>query len=482
MTRINTNVDSLVALNNLNRANAQLGVTLTRLSTGTRVNRGADDPAGLFAGEFLRSQISQLNSAVQNNNRANNVLSTADSSLGQISDLLNGIQGILTTSANKGVLSDQELSANQSAIDSAVFSINRIAQTTSFAGRKLLDGSLGFQLSGLAAFDGTNATFTDVKVNVANFDINNSSISVTVTLTTAAARATLNATATTAASDSTILVIGNRGSATVNIGNGQNVAAAINNFSDVTGVSASGTQLRSIDYGKDQFVKVSNKIGSLLNFAEQQTFGTDAVGTINGNSFSAKGLTASLKTASLDVDVTFSSGTANGTAASFQVVSGGAKFQLGQKIDTASQINVGLQSFDASSLGTVFADTTGVQNRFLSSLVTGGANDLRNSQSQTQTVGKLAIASSIVDTALLQVTAARSRIGAIQSNTIQTNLAALSVTLENVSAARSQIVDTDFAQETANLTRQQIIVQAGTSTLAIANARPQSVLSLLGSR
>jgi flagellin len=455
---------------------------LTRLSTGTRINSGKDDPAGLFAGEFLGQEVTSIKSAISNNNRANNVIGTADAALGQIAGLLNDVQGILTTSANKGVLSQEELDANQSSVDSAIQSIDRIAGTTQFAGRKLLDGSLGFQLSGVNRFDNGNATFTDVKVNLANFNSNNSAISVQVTLTTRASQATLNTTAVTAAADSTIELVGNKGAVTINIGSGQSVQAAVNGVSDVTGVTASGTLLRSVDYGKDAFVKVNNRIGGLISQSELTDQGTDAVGTINGFAFSAVGLKASLKSSNLDLDVTFSAGAANASTATFTVESGGAKFQLGQRIDQASQINIGLQSFSSSSLGSVYTDTAGTkQNRLLASLLTGGSNDLRNSQSATVTTGKFGIASDIVSNSLRQVTAVRSRLGSIQKNTIETNLTSLQVTLENVSAAKSQITDTDFAEETANLTRQQIIVQAGTSALAIANSRPQGVLSLLRS-
>lgn len=481
MSRINTNVDSIIAFNNLNRANNNLGVTLTRLSTGTRVNSSRDDPAGLFAGEFLRQELTSINSAIQNNNRANNVLSTADANLGQIADLLNGIQGLLTTSANKGVLSEEELRANQSQIDAAIGSVNRISQTAQFAGKKLLDGSLGFQLSGLNRFDAGNATFTNVQVNVANFDANQNPITVQVTLTTRASQATVTVSSLTAGADSTIEVVGNRGSITLNIGSGQSVQAAVNGVSDVTGVTASGTLLRSIDYGRDSLVKITNRVGSLISTSETSDLGSDAVGTINGNAFSANGLTANLQTVNLDVSVTFSAGAANGSISTFQVTSGGARFQLGQKIDIANQINIGLSSFQAISLGSIYRESGGtLQNRTLASLLTGGTNDLLNSTSSTTTAGKLGIAADIVSDALRQVTNTRSRIGSIQANTIAANLQTLSVTQENISAARSAIVDTDFALETANLTRQQIIVQASTSAQAIANSRPQAVLTLLG--
>jgi flagellin len=144
MTRINTNVSSLVARNTLGRSNAALEQALTRLSTGLRINTGKDDPAGLIASENLRSDITSVKRAISNTDRANQVIATADSALGQVSSLLNDIRGLVTESANAGALSDAQIAANQAQIDSSLDALNRIAQTTTFQGRKLLDGSLDF--------------------------------------------------------------------------------------------------------------------------------------------------------------------------------------------------------------------------------------------------------------------------------------------------------------------------------------------------
>ena len=478
MSRINTNVDSLIALNSLSRTNTQLGTSLTRLSTGIRVNSGKDDPAGLISGQFLGSEINATRSAIQNNNRANSVLSTADSALGEVNNLLEGIRGILTTSANKGVLSQEEINANQSAIDAAVFSINRIANNTQFAGKKLLDGSLGFQTTGLGRTDISGATFTDVKINLANFDAAGTAISVNVTLSTQAAQASFALAQTTASTDSTIEVIGNRGTATVKVGSGQAVLAAINSVSDVTGVIATGSSsvfLNSLDYGSKSFVTVNNVVGGLIGGATVSAKGVNAEGTINGQAFAGDGLNAVLKAANLDVELTFGTSIAANSNSTFNVTAGGAKLQLGLQLDNSGSYNLGLEAFTAASLGTTFVDSLGnLQDRTISSITTGGQNAL------TAATDKTATAVDIVNKAIAQVSTARSRIGSLQSNTIETNLRALQVSQENLSSARSQIIDTDFAAETANLTRLQILVQAGTSSLAIANSRPQSVLSLLG--
>src|SRR6476620_6696442 len=159
MTRINTNVSSLVAQKTLARSNTSLQESLTRLSTGLRINTGKDDPAGLIASEVLRSDIVSVQNAITNSQRADQLIATADSALGQVSSLLNDIRGLVSQAANTGALSDDQIAANQLQIDSSLEAIDRISQTTSFQGRRLLDGSLGFVNSDAGTFS-TNATGT----------------------------------------------------------------------------------------------------------------------------------------------------------------------------------------------------------------------------------------------------------------------------------------------------------------------------------
>ena len=109
MTRINTNVSSLIAQNTLSRNNNDLSQSLQRLSTGLRINSGADDPAGLIASENLRRDITDIERAVSNSERAGQLIATADSALGQVSSLLNDIRGLVTEAANTGVLSDEQV-------------------------------------------------------------------------------------------------------------------------------------------------------------------------------------------------------------------------------------------------------------------------------------------------------------------------------------------------------------------------------------
>jgi flagellin len=184
MSRINTNVSSLIAQKTLSRSNGQLQEALSRLSTGVRINSGKDDPAGLIASENLRRDITSSQRAITNTERATQLISTADSALGQISNLLNDIRGLVTEAANTGVLSSEQIAANQLQVDSSLEAIDRIAQVTTFQGRKLLDGNLDF----LTSVGSGASSVVDLNIQKANLG-SAGSLNVSVDVSAAATRA-----------------------------------------------------------------------------------------------------------------------------------------------------------------------------------------------------------------------------------------------------------------------------------------------------
>jgi flagellin len=184
MSRINTNISSLIAQKTLSRSNEQLQQSLTRLSTGLRINTGKDDPAGLIASENLRRDITSANTAITNSQQADQLIATSDSALGQISGLLNDIRGLAVQAANTGVLSDEQIAANQLQVDSSLEAIDRIAKVTTFQGRKLLDGSLDFTKSYTAG----GSTVADLAINAANLGTTGA-LAVSVNISTAATQA-----------------------------------------------------------------------------------------------------------------------------------------------------------------------------------------------------------------------------------------------------------------------------------------------------
>ena len=237
MTRINTNIGATRGLRNLNKANNKLDTAIQRLSTGSQINSGKDNPSGLIGSEKLRFQVTTIEQSIKNSNRASNVIATADGALGEISGLLNQIRGLVQEGLNSGALSNTEIEANQLQIDTALSAINRISSNTTFGGDKLIDGSKGFNTSFSAA---NAAKVSDFQVNEALLGTN-SSISVNATVTSAAEKAELRYSGGDITSATTLEVSGGIGSQVLQFDAGStvaNVRDAINGVSESTGVSA----------------------------------------------------------------------------------------------------------------------------------------------------------------------------------------------------------------------------------------------------
>jgi len=156
MTRINNNAMALRAIRVLNQNQKKLNTSLERLSTGLAINCAADDPAGLIASEKLRSQKVALSAAINNCERASNMIAIADGTLNEVSSLLIDLTGIIVNTANSAAISEDEVKANQLMVDSILASINRLAATTEYNGKKLFNGSMGYYASGIAASAITN--------------------------------------------------------------------------------------------------------------------------------------------------------------------------------------------------------------------------------------------------------------------------------------------------------------------------------------
>ena len=478
MTTINTNIPALTAQMHLARSNRDLSTTLQRLSSGLRINRGADDPAGLIASESLRSEMASIARAIGNTERASNVIATAEGALSEAAALLVSIKELTVEAANSGALSRDEIEANQLQVDSAIDSITRIANATTFAGLHLLNGHLDYVTSGVANSAVGALDIYGAQIGTQDY------LSVRVSGVLSAQRGELYWHTSQVVNSVTLEIASNRGVEVFNFVSGfrhVNMVSAINAVTAATGVSAamavpadltSGVVFRSIDYGSDAFVSVRTLPSGSSNFttvdvgatATNRDAGRDVVATVNGTSTVGNGREITVNTTALDMAITLDAQFGAGNSTSFAITSGGANFQLGPHINTSEQVSVGIKSMVASRLGT----TT---NGFLNEVATGGAYSL--------VAGQTSQASNIIEEAIRQVAVLRGRLGAFEKNTLDTNLNSLNVTLENVTASESAIRDADFAAETAALTRSQILVSAGTSVLALANQTPQSVLALL---
>jgi flagellin len=465
MSTINTNLSSLIAQNNLSKNNATLNTSLQRLSTGLKINSGADDPAGLIAAENLKSQQAGINTALSNATRAGNVIGTAEGGLNEVSSLLTELQNLVGQSANTGGLSSDEVAANQLQVDSILNTVNRISNSTTFNGKQLLNGALSYTTSGVTA-----GAVSSVQVNAANIP-DKSAVNVLVNVIQSAQTGAITYTGTIGAGGATISVAGNTGTTQLSFASGTTVSGiknAINAVKASTGLSAqvSGSYVRinSTGYGSNAFVSVNTVSGTFAPSATQ-SYGRDAQVNVNGAAATVNGTSVSYR--SNDLDVSFNLGAStnktNG-ATNFYVTGGGATFQIGSTVSGTSTASIGVGSVSTSALGNQDVG-------FLSSLGTGGANSLSS--------GNLSAAQTILSTAVTQVSTLRGRLGAFQDYTLNSTSNSLNVALENSSAALSSIQDANFASETANLTRSQILVQASTTVLSTANSAPQNLLKLL---
>lgn len=467
MSRINTNVNSLIAQRALARNTESTSQSLQRLSTGLQINSGKDDPAGLIASENLRQEQTGITTAISNAQRAGNVIGTAEGGLSEVSGLLNQLQGLVGQSANSGGLSTDEIAANQSQVDTILSTINRIAGSTNFNGEKLLNGNLGYTTSGVVG-----ANVNALQVNAALLPAN-AATNIVIGVTQSAQTATVGYGngALAAGNNVTLEISGIAGTQQVSVAGGSTVAniiSAVNTVKSATGVSAtaSGTALRldSTSFGSKQFVNLKTVSGTFVPTATSAS-GRDAKVTVNGAAAQVDGLSAKLSTSNFDLSFNVGSAinTSTGTT-SFYITGGGAQFALGSRVTETDKAAIGISSVTTGSLGD---SVTG----FISSLASGQANQL-SSKSLTG-------AQSIISEAVKQVSTLRGRLGAFQKFTINSTVNNLGVAYENASAAESAIRDTDFASQTAALTRSQILSQAATTVLSQANSSPQQALKLL---
>jgi len=513
MSRINTNVQSLIAQRVLTLNNRSLSTSLERLSTGLRINRGADDPAGLIASENLRAEKAAIGAAISNAERAEQVVNIAEGGLQEISTLLTQLEGLVTSSANEAGLSAEERSANQQQVDSILQTIDRVAGATSFQGNRLLNGNLDYSTTNVSA------EVQDFTVHGAKLSDNNP-LDVEVLVTQSAqvggfilsfgGGAALDL--GSAGETFVIEIAGSIGSRELSFSSGTSVASianAVNTFTDVTGVVASATagrlDLSSKGFGSSEFVSIkvvddgaiaagdgiyglsatdtavddgnAATAFSAANNAVRDS-GQDISATINGIVAVGKGLRASINTDFLATEVLLTSGAAGsggnaqtlGAVSAFRIEGGGADFQLAPNVDIAGKVGIGVQNVAVRSVGRETNDAGEVF--YLADLAAGKDLNLED--------GDLTTAQRVIRKAIKSVSQLRGRLGSFQQNTIGATIRSLGISLENTTAAESAIRDTDFASESAQLTRNQILVSASTSTLAIANSQPQSVLQLLG--
>ena len=475
MLGLANNVGALNAQHNLSRSSNKLNTSIERLSSGFKVNRGADGPAALVISEKQRAQISGLRTAIDNTEKAVAVVQTAEGALGEINSLLVKVRSLAIDSANAGVNDSDALAANQAEIDNALDTIDRIANNTQFGEKKLLDGSAG--LSG---------TSSDTDVTFLKATTDTSAGSYAVDVTTAATRANTTATAqtTTLAADETVTL--NGVSITLNEGLSRSeVQDRINEFSGQTGVIAednaagTATVLRTDSYGTAASIQaISNTAAagdsSGIGTAQIDVAGTAAVGTIGGNAATAvgnvltgtagasKGLSVQLGVSATDSTASVGGAGALSDQGTTTVTNNSLVFQIGA--NQGQTVSIAIDSVDSKGLGIGVADNDFTNLSAIDITSADGAQD----------------ALGIIDASIDEISNLRGTLGAFQGNTLESTANNMRTTLENTVNAESVIRDTDFAQEISEFTNSQVLVQAGTSVLSNANQSSQLILSLLG--
>ncbi|MEE2640296.1 MAG: flagellin [Planctomycetota bacterium] len=470
--KLANNVGAIAAQHNLTRNTGALGKSLERLSSGLKINRGADGPSALVISEKQRAQIAGLKTAIDNTEKGVSVIQTAEGALNEINSLLVKVRGLALDSANSAVNDSDALTANQAEITNALDTINRIANNTQFGTKKLLDGSAGL-----------TGTASDADVTFLTATSDTSAGSYAVNVTTAATRAEVIATtaqdATTLAQDEIITINGVNISLAAGLDKA-GVQSRINEFTGQTGVvaendnaDATATRLRTETFGTSARIDVvSNQSGAnsagFTTSVETDTGGNIA-GTINGATATGSGavLTGAAGVSTgvqvlIAADGTDALNTVSGAQGTVTVTDNSLTFQIGANQNQT--VDIAIDRANPTGLG------LGVANNQFTSL-----NDISvTSQSKAQD------ALAVVDQAIDEISNLRGTLGAFQQNTLEATASNLRATLENTVNAESIIRDTDFAEEISNFTKYQAMVQAGTNVLGNANQTSQLVLSLLG--
>jgi flagellin len=479
---INTNVASLNAQNQLSKSQGMNDQALQRLSSGLRINSAKDDAAGLAISTRFQSQISGLNVATRNANDGISLAQTAEGALNEITNNLQRIRELAVQSAN-ATNSASDRAALNDEVQQRIEEIDRISSQTAFNGLKVLDGSFGqqdFQVGANAGetiginltqgtrqnqigsiAEGTRAVSGEItsgnltvkvgdneavsvgaSADFADSDVTGREAGSAFAVAGAINNAGITGLSVTAKTESTVGF-----TAFNNEETGDTYTLAINGV-DIYGGTGASSDIAAGGPSQQQYVDAINA----------QTSETGVVAEIDGSDIKFTANDGRTITFTENLGDAGGSSTLEGGLAATTALSGELTFIASENITFGGSDAEDIASDTATSIGVDRTET--LADVDISDV--DGAND----------------AIRRVDAALTSVNSLRGELGAIQ-NRFESTIANLSTSVENLSASNSRILDADFAAETANLAKSQVLQQAGISVLAQANARPQQVLSLL---
>jgi flagellin len=490
---INTNIASLNSQRNLNRSQSALQTSLQRLSSGLRINSAKDDAAGLAISERFTTQIRGLNQASRNANDGISLAQTGEASLAEITSNLQRIRELAVQSVN-ATNSASDRAALDQEVQQRLAEIDRIANQTSFNGQKILDGTFGSALFQVGSNVGETIGLS-LNTSMRQADIgavaSASSVDLSTVITEAQDAVANTSGASGAFSDATSDTDGQNFTLTVggveilNVTQAGGTPETIDAAELDTGLAAADFSATDITYTGSFSagdVVFTDSTGAAFDIVVSNDFGTP--GGFAGSDFA-------VATNSID----------NGSeaVAAVPLTLSELTVQLGENDPVTvaagdyatAQSLVDVVNTALGSNGSATLNDDGTMTINASETITVGGSDAGTVFSATEyassgslaTVNVLDVAASNdaiyrIDSALTSVSSLRGTFGAIQ-NRFESTIANLSATTENLTAARSRIQDADFAVETANLTRAQILQQAGVAMLAQANVQPQNVLALL---
>lgn len=480
---INTNVNTLTAQRNLSTNQGSLSTSIQRLSSGLRINSAKDDAAGLAIAERFTAQIRGANQAGRNANDAISLAQTGEGALGSAGSILQRVRELAVQSANATNTSSDRKALNTES-SALLAELDRIATSTQFNGQNILDGSNSsatFQV-GANANQTITATTTNFRTNVYGAQLADSLSNVA------------SATVTTGLAGTVIIQGASTQTATLTATDTAATAAdAINQLTEKTGVRATArtvSQFAVTTQGAFTLAVKGNN-SAAVNITFNTTASTsgglaEAVKAFNDVS-ATTGISAKMNEASTaivltndsgaNIDLTNNSTTAAATLAAYDgpgsTTAGADTFTAGQAMAAAGGTAIAQGTLQFSSDKGFAVSGTSVMSATAQTSALNAVNTI-----DITTVAGATRALKIVDSAISAVATQRASFGALQSRFEQT-VGNLATTSENLSASRSRIQDADFASETANLSRAQVLQQAGTAMVAQANQLPQGVLALL---
>lgn len=452
--------EQISAVNRLTAIGKAIAQNNVRIATLKRINTAADDPSGLVTALRLQGEIETLDAVSNNLSAATALVESASSTATEIADQLSQARAIALEVAG-GSLSSEEIAGKQVELDAILRGIDTLAGTE-YNGRRLLDGSSSFVVTGVDNDDITNVEVLDKQTA--------SDVAVSITVTSTATRATNSYTDGALSGDATLILNGPSGTATISLEDGattQEITDAFNAVSYLTGitatrVNASEVDFATVDYGSAAEMTITTTDGDFETTSSGTTTGTDAVAEINGQTVTGDGSRFTVSTSEISLSLALDPAV-SGEVEAFTVSGSGLEFVISSS--TANSVRLGMPKLNTANLGGIYGTLT--------SVMSGGANSL--------TSGNAAAGLRILDEAARQASIAASRLGSFEQYTLGSATTLTAKLKESVTQALTDRAGTNVALETSLLTNNQLLQQATFQSLQLFGERNYDVLALLQS-